>query len=92
MRQGWFSFWDGRDRLPARAVEHGRWRTIRRSCWPTSRPASWKAPPRAKSSALFRRIIKEQGTTLMMASHDPLVDEYADLIVRLQDGQIMTAG
>jgi ABC-type lipoprotein export system ATPase subunit len=41
---------------------------------------------------LFRRIVKEQGTTLLMASHDPLVDEYADLIVRLQDGQIMTAG
>jgi len=41
---------------------------------------------------LFRRIVKEQGTTLLMATHDPLVDEYADLIVRLQDGQIMTAG
>ena len=42
--------------------------------------------------SLFRRIVKEQGTTLLMATHDPLVDEYADLIVRLQDGQIMTAG
>jgi putative ABC transport system ATP-binding protein len=41
---------------------------------------------------LFRRIVKEQGLTLLMATHDPLVDEYADLIVRLQDGQIMTAG
>ena len=41
---------------------------------------------------LFRRIVKEQGTTLLMATHDPLVDEYADLIVRLQDGQIVTAG
>jgi ABC-type lipoprotein export system ATPase subunit len=41
---------------------------------------------------LFRRIVKEQGTTLVMATHDPLVDEYADEIVRLQDGQILTAG
>ena len=41
---------------------------------------------------LFRRIVKEQGTTLLMATHDPLVDEYADLIVRLKDGQIVTAG
>ncbi len=41
---------------------------------------------------LFRRIVKEQGLTLLMATHDPLVDEYADLIVRLQDGQIVTAG
>jgi putative ABC transport system ATP-binding protein len=41
---------------------------------------------------LFRRIVKEQGTTVLMATHDPLVDEYADEIVRLQDGQIVTAG
>lgn len=41
--------------------------------------------------ALFRRIVKEQGTTLLMATHDPLVDEYADVIVRLQDGQIVAA-
>jgi len=47
---------------------------------------------RARNRGLFRRIVKEQGTTLLMATHDPLVDEYADLIVRLQDGQIMTAG
>jgi len=40
----------------------------------------------------FRRIVKEQRTTLLMTTHDPLVDEYADLIVRLQDGQIMAAG
>ncbi len=40
---------------------------------------------------LLRRIVKEQGTTLIMATHDPLVDEYADEIVRLQDGQIVTA-
>lgn len=40
---------------------------------------------------LFRRIVKEQGTTLIMATHDPLVDEYADIVVRLQDGQIVTA-
>jgi len=41
---------------------------------------------------LFRRIVKEQGLTLLMATHDPLVDDYADLIVRLQDGQIVSAG
>ena len=47
---------------------------------------------RARNRGLFRRIVKEQGTTLLMATHDPLVDEYADLIVRLQDGQIVAAG
>lgn len=40
--------------------------------------------------ALFRRIVREQGTTVIMATHDPLVDEYADIVVRLQDGQIVT--
>lgn len=39
---------------------------------------------------LFRRIVREQNTALLMATHDPLVDEYADQIVRLQDGQIIS--
>jgi len=37
---------------------------------------------------LFRRIVSEEHVTLLMASHDPLVDEYVDEILLLQDGQI----
>ncbi len=37
---------------------------------------------------LFRRIVKEEGITMLMASHDPLVDDYVDIILQLKDGQI----
>ena len=39
--------------------------------------------------ALFRRIVYEEHTTLIMASHDPLVDEYVDEVLQLRDGQIV---
>jgi putative ABC transport system ATP-binding protein len=38
--------------------------------------------------SLFRSIVTEEQVTLLMASHDPLVDEYVDEILLLQDGQI----
>jgi ABC-type lipoprotein export system ATPase subunit len=37
---------------------------------------------------LFRRIVHEEHVTLLLASHDPLVDGYVDRIVRMRDGQI----
>jgi len=39
--------------------------------------------------ALFRHIVKEEHVTILMASHDPLVDEYVDYILQLRDGQIV---
>ena len=38
---------------------------------------------------LFRQIIETEHLTLLMSSHDPLVDKYVDEIVLLKDGQIM---
>jgi len=38
---------------------------------------------------LFRRIVEEENVTLLMVSHDALVNEYVDELLRLQDGQIM---
>jgi len=38
---------------------------------------------------LFRQIIETEHITLLMASHDPLVDKYVDQIVLLKDGQIV---
>jgi len=38
--------------------------------------------------ALFRHIVVSQGTTLIMATHDPIVEEYADTIYELGDGKI----
>jgi ABC-type lipoprotein export system ATPase subunit len=37
---------------------------------------------------LFRGIVDGGGLTLLVASHDPLVDEYVDRVVHLKDGEI----
>lgn len=39
---------------------------------------------------LFQRIAKEEHITMLMASHDPLVDDYVDTILQLKDGQILS--
>lgn len=38
--------------------------------------------------SLFRKIVDNEGVTLLLASHDPLVDGYADLVYQIRDGQI----
>jgi putative ABC transport system ATP-binding protein len=38
--------------------------------------------------ALFGRIVAEEGLTLLMASHDPLVDAYVDTILNLKEGRL----
>jgi ABC-type lipoprotein export system ATPase subunit len=37
---------------------------------------------------LFREISDRENLTLITAMHDHLVDEYADLVITLEDGQI----
>ena len=39
--------------------------------------------------ALFRRIVDAEHMTLLVASHDALLDEYADRVLELKDGQII---
>jgi putative ABC transport system ATP-binding protein len=39
---------------------------------------------------LFRQIVDNERITVLMSSHDPLVDRYVDEIVLLKDGQITT--
>lgn len=38
--------------------------------------------------SLFKRLASERGITIMAATHDPLVDEYASEHVRLKDGKV----
>jgi ABC-type lipoprotein export system ATPase subunit len=40
---------------------------------------------------LFRQIVETEQLTLLMSSHDPLVDKYVDEIVLLKDGQITSS-
>jgi putative ABC transport system ATP-binding protein len=39
--------------------------------------------------SLFREIVAGEGATILMAAHDPLVDEYVDGVLQLSDGQII---
>ncbi len=38
--------------------------------------------------ALFRYIVIKEGITILMATHDPVVEEYAHIIYELSDGQV----
>lgn len=37
---------------------------------------------------LFRYIVAQEGVTVMMATHDPVIEEYAHIVYELDDGQI----
>ena len=39
---------------------------------------------------LFRDIVEQEHITLLMSSHDPLVDGYVDQTLQMRDGQIVT--
>lgn len=38
---------------------------------------------------LFQTIAKEEGITVIMSSHDPVVQEYVDFVYRMADGRIL---
>lgn len=38
--------------------------------------------------ALFRYIVVKEGITILMATHDPMVEEYAHVVFELGDGQV----
>ena len=39
--------------------------------------------------ALFRYIVVKEGITILMATHDPVIEEYAHLVVELGDGRVI---
>lgn len=39
--------------------------------------------------SLFTSIVEEQGLTILMATHDPLADDYVDEIINLKDGMVI---
>jgi ABC-type lipoprotein export system ATPase subunit len=41
--------------------------------------------------ALFRYIVDYERITVLMATHDPMVDEYAHVVYELSDGQVKAA-
>jgi ABC-type lipoprotein export system ATPase subunit len=41
---------------------------------------------------LMRKIIDQQKVTIVMATHDPAVDEFVDIVYNLQDGKLRVQG
>jgi ABC-type lipoprotein export system ATPase subunit len=61
--------------------------TSRSSSWPTSRTGELDSSTAREILGLFQSIVKEEKVTMLMASHDGLVDEYVDMILQLKDGR-----
>lgn len=41
---------------------------------------------------ILQEFARQQGVSILLSSHDPIADEYADRIIYLRDGQIAAAG
>ena len=39
--------------------------------------------------ALFREVVEQENLTLLISSHDPMVDGFVDNILQLKDGQLV---
>jgi len=39
--------------------------------------------------ALFREVVEQENLTLLISSHDPMVDGFVDSILQLKDGQVV---
>jgi len=39
--------------------------------------------------ALMQELVREQRCTLLVATHDPAVEEIADTVLRLRDGRVL---
>jgi ABC-type lipoprotein export system ATPase subunit len=40
--------------------------------------------------SLFRQVVEQEHLTLLMSSHDPMVDGFVDSILQMKDGQIVS--
>ena len=64
-----------------------RWPTIRRSCWPTSRPAISTRPPAATSWTCCSTCAAPRSSTLVLVTHDAELAALADTRLVLRDGR-----
>ncbi len=42
--------------------------------------------------AVLQDFVRDQGVSILLSSHDPIVDDYADRIMELRDGQLLNGG
>ena len=66
-----------------------RWPTARTCCSPTSRPASSTHTPAGRSWACSGPIVRSEGVTAIVATHDPTLIDLADRVIELRDGQVV---
>ena len=45
-----------------------------------------------KVMAVLNDFVSKKGTSILLSSHDPIVDEYVDRVITLVDGQIADGG
>ena len=80
-------------RTSCRAVSASAWpsrarsSTTRRSCWPTSRPATSIRRPAIEIMALFARL-HEGGNTIVLVTHEADVAAHAHRTIHIRDGQV----
>ncbi len=64
--------------------------TRRVCCWPTSRPAT---STRRRRTTSWRRLValnREQGVTIIVVTHEPDIAAYADRVITMRDGEIVS--
>ena len=57
-------------------------------CSPTSRPGRWTRSPASRSWTCWSTAAREQGTTVVLVTHEPRVAAYADREVVVRDGRV----
>jgi ABC-type lipoprotein export system ATPase subunit len=48
---------------------------------------NWKQKPDIQSTTLLRHEVEQEGTTVLVATHDAIGEEYADIVYQLVDGK-----
>ena len=63
----------------------------RRSCWPTSRPATSTSRRPTHLHELLREMHASDGLTSVIATHNPRLAAACDRVLRLEAGRLMPA-
>ena len=63
------------------------WPTGLHCCWPTSRPAISTLAP-ARRSCCSSTPLHEEGNTVLLVTHDPVIALQAERLIRIHDGRI----
>ena len=63
--------------------------STRRSCGPTSRPATWTATWPSRSLELLHEVHRDEGQTIVLVTHDAGIGASATRLVQMRDGLLV---